>query len=199
MPRLTFSRFAVPVLLALSVGLAACGGSDEPEQVDATVTQPRTTPTQAATVTMPTETTPPPTTTTPPPATEPLTTATQPPATVTTPPATTPEDTGGATAPPADDPGGAAPGEDGGGSAAPASASCGNVAGGFITGVQASGADCGEATGVASAWLDAIGESGPDADVAAAGFACSGSLAGTKTSVTCIADGGRQVTFQAAP
>ncbi|MDW5598596.1 hypothetical protein VSS74_29820 [Conexibacter stalactiti] len=197
MPRLTFPRFAVPVLLALSVGLAACGGSDEPEQVDATVTQPRTTPTQAATVTMPTETTPAPTTTTPPPTTQPQTTATQPPAT--TPAQTTPEDTGGATAPPADDPGGAAPGEDGGGTAAPASSSCGNVAGGFITGVQAEGADCSEASGVASAWIDAIGESGPDADVAAAGFACSGSLAGTKTSVTCIADGGRRVTFQAAP
>lgn len=65
--------------------------------------------------------------------------------------------------------------------------------------MQATGADCGEATGVAGAWLDAIGESGPDADVVAAGFACSGALNGQKTSVTCIADGGKRVTFSAQP
>lgn len=189
MPRRTFPRL-VPVLLALSVGVAACGGSDDAEQVDATVSQPRTTATQQTpTVTTPTTTTPAQTTTQPP-VTQPQTTATTPP--VTTP--TTPQSNGGATQPrqPA-----TTPSDDTGGASSPAS--CGNVAGGFITGVQVSGGDCGEATGVASAWLDAIGESGPDADVAAAGFACSGALNGTKANVTCIADGGRRVTFSAAP
>lgn len=190
MPRRTFPRL-VPVLLALSVGIAACGGSDEPEQVDATVSQPRTTATrQTPTVTTPTTTAPAQTTTVPPVTTTPQTTATQPPATT----PTTPQSNGGATQPSQPE---TTPSDDTGGATSPVG--CGNVAGGFITGVQASGADCGEATGVASAWLDAIGESGPDADVAAAGFACSGALNGTKANVTCIADGGRRVTFSAAP
>jgi hypothetical protein len=189
MPRLTFPRL-VPVLLVLSVGVAACGGSDAPEQVDATVSQPRTTARQQTpTVTMPTTTTPPTVTTSPP--TTPQTTPAQPAATT----PTTPPANGGATQP--SEQARTTPSEQSGGAGTPAS--CGTVAGGFINGVQASGAGCGEATGVASAWLDAIGESGPDADVAAAGYACSGALNGTKASVTCIADGGRRVTFEASP
>jgi hypothetical protein len=200
MPRRTFPRL-VPVLLALSVGLAACGGSDEPEQVDATVSQPRTTATQrrpATVTTPPTTTTPPVTTTTQPP----VTTQTTPPPATTTQPAdsggaspTTPQGDGGATLP--SEPPSTTPSQPDDG--AVTTAACGNVAGGFITGVQASGADCGEASGVASAWLDAIGESGPDADVSAGGYACSGALNGTKAAVTCIADGGRRVTFEASP
>ncbi len=190
MPRPTLLRL-VPVLFALSVGVAACGGSDDPEPVDATVARPRTTATQTTPTTATTTT---PTVTTPtadgadsaaaddagraagrrPRRRRPTTRAARP--SPNEQPSTTPQQSGGASTP----------------------ASCGSVAGGFISGVQATGADCGEAAGVASAWLDAIGESGPDADVAAGGYACSGALDGQKTSVTCIADGGRARDVQRA-
>lgn len=188
MPRLTFPRL-VPVLLVLALGVSACGGSDDAEQADATVsqpTQPRTQETLPATT--PTVPTTPATVPTVP--TTPQTTATTPPP-ATTP--TTPDQNGGATQPrelPA-----TTPSEQSGGAATPAS--CGDVANGFISGVQASGAECGEATGVANAWLGSVGDSGPEGDVVAAGYACSGSRQGDSTVVTCIADGGRRVTFSA--
>lgn len=188
MPRLTFTRLAAPVLVAVAVGLSACGGSDDAEQADATVpkatrTTPATTPTTPATTPTTTVPTTPQTT----PAQPPQTTATQPPA-QTTParPRTTPN--GGAQPR-------TTPSQPTGGATGPAS--CGNVANGFISGVQASGAACGEATSVANEWLGAVGESGPEGDVVAGGYACSGRRSGDATAVTCIADGGRRVTFSA--
>lgn len=184
MPRLTFPRLA-PVMLVLALGLAACGGSDDAEQADATVptiAQARTQTTPATTPTTPT--TPATTPTTPAP---PTTTATQPSQGTTT---TPPPDNGGASEPPR-----TTPRPQTGG--APTPSACGDVANGFISGVQASGAACGEATGVAQAWLGAVGEAGPEADVVASGYACSGSRQGDSTAVTCIADGGRRVTFSA--
>ncbi|MBB4665253.1 hypothetical protein [Conexibacter arvalis] len=192
MPRLEFPRFAVPVLLALAVGVAGCGGSDDAEQADATV------PTQAQQRRAPEITVPttPQTTPTTPVQTTPQTTPVEPPqttATQQTPPQTTPAQppqTGGATTPRR-----ATSPQQTGGATGPTA--CGDVANGFISGVQASGAGCGEATSVANEWLGAVGESGPEADVVAGGYACSGSRAGDATSITCIADGGRRVTFSA--
>jgi hypothetical protein len=191
MPRLTFHRSAVPVLLALAVGLAACGGSDDAEQADATVPKQTqrapeiTVPTTPATTPTTTVPTTPQTTATQPP---PQTTATQPPpqTTATTPPA----QNGGATTPPR-----TTPSQPTGGATGPSA--CGNVANGFISGVQASGAACGEATSVANEWLGQVGESGPEGDVVAGGYACSGRRSGDSTTVTCIADGGRRITFSA--
>ena len=196
MPRLTLSRLAVPVLLALAVGVAACGGSDDgAEQADATVPRLTTPTTPAATPTTTVATTPTttvPTTTAPPPATTPAppqTTATQPPQTT----LTTPPSNGGATTTPSRTT--PSQGQTGG---ATGPTACGDVANGFISGVEASGAACGEATGVANEWLGAVGESGPEADVVAGGYACSGRRTGDTTAITCIADGGRRITFSAA-
>lgn len=190
MPRIEFPRFAAAVLLVLAVGfLAACGGSDDPEQADATVpvaTQ------RAPEITVPTTPSTTPTTTVP---TTPQTTPAQPPQTTATqqqPPQTTatqPPDTGGATAPRR------TPSQETGGATGPSA--CGDVANGFVSGVQASGAACSEATSVANEWLGAVGESGPEGDVVAGGYACSGSRSGDSTSVTCIGDGGRRITFSA--
>lgn len=187
MPRLSFSRFAAPVLLVLAVGLlAACGGSDDAEQADATVPA---TVQRAPEITVPTTPSTTPTTTVP---TTPQTTPSQPPQTTATQPQTTatqPPDTGGAAAPRR------TPSQQTGGATGPSA--CGDVANGFISGVQTSGAPCGEATSVANEWLGSVGESGPEADVVAGGYACTGSRSGDATVVTCIGDGGRRITFSA--
>lgn len=190
MPRLTFPRFAVPVLLALAVGAAGCGGADDAEQADATVPkQTRTATTPATPATTPTVTVP--TTTTPAP---PQTTATQPPQTT----PTTPAQNGGATTPATPSrPAPSKPQTGGAGTPSNTSSACGTVANGFISGMQASGAACSEAASVANEWLGAVGESGPEGDVVAGGYACSGRKAGDSTAVTCIGDGGRRVTFSA--
>lgn len=185
MSRLTFSRFAAPVLVAVALGLSACGGSDDAEQADATVPQTTRSTTPTTPVTTPTTTVPTQTTTTP--AQPPQTTATQPPATT----PTTPQQNGGATTPARSR---TTPSQTGG---ATGPSSCGSVAGGFISGVQASGTACGEATSVANDWLGQVGESGPEADVVAGGYACSGRRSGDATAITCIAEGGRRVTFSA--
>lgn len=188
MRRLTFPSL-VALLLALAALVAACGGdSDDAERADATVprtTQPRAPKRSAATTPTVTATTPTTTVTTPRPATTPA-------------PQTTPAE------PPASRPrsGGAEPRDvarptDGQGGGAAAPAACGDVANGFLSGVQATGAGCGEATAVARAWLDAVGETGPEAAVEAAGYACTGTRAGDHTDVTCIANRGARVTFAA--
>ena len=63
--------------------------------------------------------------------------------------------------------------------------------------MQAVGVGCAEATAVANAWLQAVGETGPESAVAAAGYACTGTRAGDHTDVACVADGGKRVTFDA--
>ncbi|HMJ02295.1 MAG TPA: hypothetical protein VK506_05100 [Conexibacter sp.] len=170
---------AVPlgVALALALALVACGGDEERESA-APLTQPPAT-TQA--------TAPAPTTTA---ATTVATTGTTtvPPATTTAPttPATTPAPSGGAPA--------TTPADSGG-----APAGCPGAVGGFIRDVRASGTDCGVAGEVASAWFDAIDAgAAPDAPITAAGFACSGTLAGQITSVSCSGKGG-SVSFTASP
>ena len=112
-------------------------------------------------------------------------TTTTAPATTTTTPATTPTTTqpsGGATT---TQPSGGAP------------AGCPSAVGGFIRDIRAT--DCGVARGVATAWFAAVhGGAAPDSTVDAAGYSCSGTLAGERASVTCSGSGGT-VSFTASP
>lgn len=201
MPRPTFLRL-VPALPLVVLGLAACGGSDDPEQADAPVTQaPQTSIRETPTVTTPTVTTPPATTTTPP-QQPPATTPTTPPDNGGTPATTptTPADPGGAQAPTQDDPPAQTtpPSDQTGGSATPVD--CGQAVGGFIKGISATGTECGAATGVAGAWYDAVNQgTPPDAAIEAAGYSCSGSMSGQRTDVSCTGGDGVQVTFSASP
>jgi hypothetical protein len=173
---------AISLALVLAGGLAACG-ADDSQDSGATVAQPRvaapttaTAPLTTTTATVPppnttTTTAPPSTTTTTAPATTPSTTTTAPPTTTTT---------------PAQAPGGAPAG-------------CGSAVGGFIRDVQVSGADCAAARTVADAWFGAVHEgAAPDGAISAAGYACSGTLAGQRANIACAAGSGR-VTFTASP
>lgn len=180
--RRSILAFALLLGVSAAVGLSACG-DDEPEPTATAV--PHTRATTAATST--TATTAP---------TTPTTTAA--PTTTATTTATTTQPSGGATT---TQPSGGAPATtptttqpSGGGAGG-----CPNAVGGFIRDVRASGTDCGVAGEVAAAWFDAIdGGAAPDAPITAAGYACSGTLAGQIASVTCQGDGGR-VTFTASP
>ncbi|HEY4276962.1 MAG TPA: hypothetical protein VGM91_02010 [Conexibacter sp.] len=211
MSRLTFLRHA-PVLLALAVGLAACGGSGGSQQADAIVRAAKPRAAHRAhvqTVTTPTVTVPPPTTTTAPPPTTVTTPGTTPTTTSTTPQnggattpsqttRTTPSATRTTTAPPTAPPTqttATTPSTQSG--TAATQTSCGTVANGFLSGVQATGTDCGDATGVARTWLGAVGDAGPESDVVAGSFACSGRRDGDDVDVTCISNDGRRVSFSA--
>jgi hypothetical protein len=165
---------ALPLGFALAMAIAACG-SDDPQESGATVapsplTAQTTAPTTTATTTA---TTTVPTTTTPPATTTTTTPATTP---------TTTQPSGGATT---TQPSGGAP------------AGCPSAVGGFIRDVRAT--DCGVAHTVATAWFAAIrGGAAPDSAIDAAGYSCSGTLAGERASVTCGGSGGT-VSFTASP
>jgi hypothetical protein len=166
---------ALPLGFALALAIGACGSSDTQES-GATVAPPltaqTTAPTTTATTTVPTTTTAPVTTTTTP-ATTP--TSTQP----------TTGFAGGARGTTTTQPSGGAP------------AGCPTAVGGFIRDVR--GTDCGVARNVATAWFAAIhGGAAPDSTIDAAGYSCSGTLAGERASVTCSGSGGT-VSFTASP
>jgi hypothetical protein len=169
-PRLRL--LALPLLLALVLGVAACGGSKR--QADVTTpalgsdTAP-TTPTTAPATTIPTT----PTATTPATTTPPRTT----PTTTTPMSPSSPQGTGGA------------------------QAGCdGSVAGGFIRNVQAGGTDCARAKDVASAWFAAVhGGAAPNSQVSAAGYTCGATMAGERASVSCTAADGSKIIFTASP
>ena len=118
-------------------------------------------------------------------ATTTVPTTTAPATTTTTTPATTPTATqpsGGATT---TQPSGGAP------------AGCPSAVGGFVRDIRAT--DCGVARNVATAWFDAVhGGAAPDSTIEAAGYSCSGTLAGERASVTCSGSGG-SVAFTASP
>jgi len=164
---------ALPLGFALALAIGACGSGDAQESGAKMEPSPLTTRTTApATTAVTTATTTVPTTTTAP-------------ATTTTAPATTPTTTqssGGATT---TQPSGGAP------------AGCPSAVGGFIRDVRAT--DCGVARNVATAWFDAVhGGAAPDGTIDAAGYSCSGTLAGERASVTCSGSGGT-VAFTASP
>jgi hypothetical protein len=165
-------------LLALSLGagcalaLGACG-SDDGQESGATVSAPPLSSAATATATSPATTAAATST-----ATTAPTTATAPSTTRTT---------------PSQSPGGATTTQPTGG----APAGCPNAVGGFIRDLRAT--DCGVARTVASAWFDAVhGGAAPDGEIAAAGYSCSGTLAGERASVTCSGSGGT-VAFTASP
>jgi hypothetical protein len=164
---------ALPLGSICALALGACG-SDDSQESGAELTLPpissaRTAP--ATTGTTATATTP---TTTAPAATP--TTATS------TTPATSTRSSGGATT---TQPSGGAP------------AGCAPAVGGFIHDVRAS--DCGVARAVTTAWFDAVHDGAPpDSAIDAAGYSCSGTLAGERASVTCTGPGGA-VAFTASP
>lgn len=164
---------ALPLGFALALAIGACG-SDNAHESGATVapsplTAPATVPTTTTTTT----------------ATATVPTTTTAPVTTTTTPATTPTTTqssGGATT---TQPSGGAP------------AGCPSAVGGFIRDVRAT--DCGAARSVATAWFAAVhGGAAPDSTIDAAGYSCSGTLAGERASVTCSGSGG-SVAFTASP
>jgi hypothetical protein len=165
---------AVPLLLALAAGVAACGGSKHAADVTTpplgAASAPAGTATAPATGTTPAA--PAPATTTAPRTTA---TTTAPSRTTTT--TSSPQGTGGA------------------------QAGCdGSVAGGFIRGVQAGGTDCARARDVASAWFAAVhGGAAPDSRISAAGYACAATMTGERASVACSAADGSKVAFTASP
>lgn len=78
-----------------------------------------------------------------------------------------------------------------------APAGCPPAVGGFIRNVHAS--DCGVAREVASAWFAAVHDgAAPDSTIDAAGYSCSGTLAGERAAVTCSGPRGT-VAFTASP
>jgi len=164
---------ALPLGFALALAIGACGSDDAQESGATVVPAPLTTQTTAptttaATTTVPTTTTAPVTTTTTPATTTPTSTSTQP--------------SGGATT---TQPSGGAP------------AGCPSAVGGFVRDIR--GTDCGVARSVATAWFDAVhGGAAPDSTIEAAGYSCSGTLAGERASVTCSGSGGT-VAFTASP
>jgi hypothetical protein len=167
-------RLAIPLLLALALGAAACGGSRRQADVTAPPLGSATGPAASAPATTPTTTAQASTT---PAATTPRTTPT------TTTPSTTPttssssQGTGGAQA-----------------------GCAGGAVGGFIRDVQAAGTDCGRAKDVANAWFAAVhGGAAPDSQISAVGYACGATMAGERASVTCSGAGGSKVTFTASP
>ena len=81
-----------------------------------------------------------------------------------------------------------------------APAGCPTAVGGFVRDVRASGVDCDRARGVAQAWYAAIrGGASPTTQIAAAGYACVGTLAEERASVRCTGAGGSAVAFSASP
>ncbi|HKG02692.1 MAG TPA: hypothetical protein VKB03_05890, partial [Conexibacter sp.] len=83
------------------------------------------------------------------------------------------------------------------GGAGGAPAGCPSAVGGFVRDIRAT--DCGVARNVATAWFDAVhGGAAPDSTIDAAGYSCSGTLAGERASVTCGGSGG-SVSFTASP
>jgi hypothetical protein len=216
MPRVTSLRH-VPVLLALAAGLAACGGSGGSQQADATVRAAK--PKAHKHARIETVTTPTPPLTTP----QTTTTPTPPPTRTATTPATTTPNSGGAAAPPRTTratpprvrtapappsttatppparttPSNTSPSSQAGQSGPATQTSCGSIANGFLSGVQATGLDCGSATTVANNWLSSVGSAGPESDVTTGGYACSGRRDGDAVDVTCIDNAGRRVTFAA--
>jgi hypothetical protein len=174
---------ALPLGFALALAIGACGSSDTQESGATVEPSPLTAQTTAPTTTTTATTTSVPTTTTPPVAT------------VTT-PATTPtstQPTGGATTtqPTTGFAGGAR------GAPSGSAAGCPTAVGGFIRDVR--GTDCGVAHSVATSWYDAIrGGAAADSTIDAAGYSCSGTLAGERASVTCSGSGGT-VSFTASP
>ncbi|HEX7290275.1 MAG TPA: hypothetical protein VF250_04020 [Conexibacter sp.] len=170
MPR-RLAVLALPLGFVCALALGACGSGNSHES-GATVPAPSLS--SGTTV----------------PATRPATTGTTSTATAPTTPATTPsatqttpsQPTGGATT---TQPSGGAP------------AGCPPAVGGFIRDLRAS--DCGVARTVASAWFDAVHDgAAPDGTIAAAGYSCSGTLAGERANVTCSGSGGT-VAFTASP
>jgi hypothetical protein len=166
---------ALPLGFALAMAIGACGSGDAQESGATVAPSPLTAQTTARTAT----------TTTTAATTVPATTTTSP-ETTTTAPATTPTTTqpsGGATT---TQPSGGAP------------AGCPSAVGGFIRDVRAT--DCGTARTVATAWFNAIhGGAAPDSTIDAAGYSCSGTLAGERASVTCGGGSGGSVFFSASP
>jgi len=164
---------ALPLGFALALAIGACGSGDAQESGATVAPSPLTS--RTTTTTVPTTTT---ATTTVPTTTAPATTTTTTPAT--TPTATQPS--GGATT---TQPSGGAP------------AGCPSAVGGFVRDIRAT--DCGVARNVATAWFDAVhGGAAPDSTIEAAGYSCSGTLAGERASVTCSGSGG-SVAFTASP
>lgn len=165
---------ALPLGFALAMAIGACGSGDAQESGATIEPSPLTAQTTAPTTTVPTTTA----------ATTTVPTTTTAPATTTT-PATTPTTTqssGGATT---TQPSGGAP------------AGCPSAVGGFVRDIRAT--DCGVARSVATAWFDAVhGGAAPDSAIDAAGYSCSGTLAGERASVTCSGSGG-SVSFTASP
>jgi hypothetical protein len=165
---------ALPLGFALAMAIGACG-SDNAQESGATVEQSPLTAQTTTTTTVPTTTT----------ATTTVPTTTTAPARTTTAPATTPtmtQPSGGATT---TQPSGGAP------------AGCPSAVGGFVRDIRAT--DCGVARSVATAWFDAVhGGAAPDSAIDAAGYSCSGTLAGERASVTCSGSGGT-VSFTASP
>ncbi|HEV7773111.1 MAG TPA: hypothetical protein VGO48_07500 [Conexibacter sp.] len=171
---------ALPLGFALAMAIGACGSGDAQESGATVAPSPLTTPTTAPTTTATTT------------ATTTVPTTTTAPATTTTAPATTPTTTqpsGGATT--------TQPTTGFAGGARGAPAGCPSAIGGFIRDVRAT--DCGVARNVATAWFAAVrGGAAPDSAIDAAGYSCSGTLAGERASVTCSGSGGT-VSFTASP
>lgn len=165
---------ALPLGFALAMAIGACGSGDAQESGATIEPSPLTAQTTAPATTATTTTA---TTTVPTTTTAPATTTTTP---VTTP--TTTQPSGGATT---TQPSGGAP------------AGCPSAVGGFVRDIRAT--DCGVARSVATAWFDAVhGGAAPDSTIDAAGYSCSGTLAGERASVTCSGSGGT-VSFTASP
>jgi hypothetical protein len=160
---------ALPLGLLLAAALGACGSSGARDS-GATLTPPPPATTPTTTAATPTT----------------VQTPTAPPrSTTTTTPATTTQ-TALATTPTSTQPSGGAP------------AGCPSVVGGFIRDVRAT--DCGVARLVANAWFAAVhGGAAPDGTIAAAGYTCTGTLAGERASVSCRASGGGAVALTASP
>jgi hypothetical protein len=167
--------FALPLGFLLALAIGACGANDAQESsADLTQPPPPASQTTAAATTAATTVT----------TTAQTTTAAPSTATTTTPTttSTSTQPSGGATA---TQPSGGAP------------AGCPSAVGGFIRDVRAT--DCGVARSVATAWFGAIhGGAAPDSTIEAAGYSCSGTLAGERASVACTGSGG-SVSFTASP
>ena len=166
---------ALPLGFALALAIGACGSGDAQESGATVAPSPLTVQTTGPATTATTT------------ATVPTTTATTvtTPTTPTTTPTTTTQPSGGATT---TQPSGGAP------------AGCPSAVGGFIRDVRAT--DCGVARSVATAWFAAVhGGAAPDSTIDAAGYSCSGTLAGERASVTCGGSGGSggSVAFTASP
>jgi hypothetical protein len=162
---------ALPLGFLCALALGACGSGDSRESGATLTTPPLSSATSAPATTGATATATTPTTTAPATTTAPSTT-----------PTTPSHASGGATT---TQPSGGAP------------AGCPPAVGGFIRDVRAS--DCSVAREVATAWFAAVHDgAAPDGAIDAAGYSCSGRLAGERASVTCTGARGA-VAFTASP